>query len=424
VHQNISTLIQPKIFAQKLILKQLTRLQNGRLSIYFGNEVMQFGNPAAPKEISAKVTVTNIEFWHALAFRGSVGAGEAYAQGWWTTDDLTAVVRILALNKEVVDGMDSQLVSLIRPIWKAWHWMKRNNRDGSVKNISAHYDLGNEFFKQFLDETMMYSAAFFEHPDMTLAEASCAKNDRLCQKLDLQPTDHLVEIGSGWGGFAVYAAKKYGCKITTTTISKEQFKLATERIANAGLQDRVTVLLKDYRDLTGTYDKLVSIEMIEAVGNAFYEDYFAACSRLLKPDGIAAIQAITISDKQFQSALGNVDFIQKYIFPGSCIPSVTRLLNAATAASDLKINDLEDITAHYAKTLKLWRVNFTQNRMKIKKLGLSDEFLRMWEFYFCYCEGGFIERAIGDVQMIFTKPMYRKNTLNLRHDSTRQERLP
>ena len=423
MQQIISTFIPPKSFAQKIILKQLTKLQHGNLIVSSGNEVLTFGNTAAPREISAKVSVSNINFWHALAFRGSVGAGEAFVQGWWTTDDLTAVVRILALNKDVLEGMDSQLVSLIRPIWKAWHWMKRNNRDGSRNNIAAHYDLGNEFFKQFLDETMMYSAAFFEHPDMTLAEASCAKNDRLCRKIDLKPTDHLLEIGSGWGGFALHAAKKYGCKITTTTISKEQFNLATKRIADAGLQDKVTVLLKDYRDLEGTYDKLVSIEMIEAVGNAFYEDYFAACSRLLKPDGIAAIQAITISDKQFQSALRNVDFIQKYIFPGSCIPSVTRLLNAATAASDLKIYDLEDITAHYAKTLKLWRQNFTKNRIKIKNLGLSDEFLRMWEFYFCYCEGGFHEKTIGDVQIIFTKPMYRKNNPNVRHDPTALEHL-
>lgn len=356
---------------------------------------------------SAVIEVSNPSTWTAIATRGSIGAGESYMQGWWKADDLTKVVQILVLNKQVLDGMDSRIVGLVMPVWRLLHRLRRNDVRGSQKNIAAHYDLGNDFFQLFLDPTLMYSSGIFLSKESSLEEASIEKLDRICRKLALGPTDHVVEIGTGWGGFAIHAATKYGGRITTTTISQRQFALASERIQAAGLQDKVTVLLSDYRKLEGSFDKLVSIEMIEAVGNNFLEDYFQTCSRLLKPDGSGVIQAIVIADQQFNSALRNVDFIQKYIFPGSCLPSLTRMAEAMTRATDLRIHDVEDITPHYAETLRHWRQNMFRNISAIRGLGLSDDFIRMWEFYLCYSEGGFRERVIGDVQMMITKPDFR-----------------
>ncbi|HSW51639.1 MAG TPA: cyclopropane-fatty-acyl-phospholipid synthase family protein, partial [Sulfuricaulis sp.] len=296
---------------------------------------------------------------------------------------------------------------LTAPARKLFHWMNRNSRTGSRRNIAAHYDLGNEFFRLMLDETLMYSSAVFERPDMTLAEAQRARLDRICRKLALGPRDHVLEIGTGWGGFALHAATHYGCRVTTTTISREQYALAQERIAQAGLSDRVTVLLEDYRDLRGEYDKLVSIEMIEAVGHEYYETFFARCSALLKPDGLMLLQAITIADQRYEAARKSVDFIQRYIFPGSCIPSVSVMAQAVARATDMKLLHLEDIGPHYATTLRHWRERLYANADAVRQLDLSEEFLRMWEFYLCYCEGGFAERALGDVQLLLAKPQNR-----------------
>jgi cyclopropane-fatty-acyl-phospholipid synthase len=285
--------------------------------------------------------------------------------------------------------------------------MNRNNRTGSRRNIAAHYDLGNEFFRLMLDETLMYSSAVFERPDMTLAEAQRARLDRICRKLALGPRDHVLEIGTGWGGFALHAATHYGCRVTTTTISREQYALAQERIAQAGLSDRVTVLLEDYRDLRGEYDKLVSIEMIEAVGHEYYETFFTRCSALLKPDGLMLLQAITIADQRYEAARKSVDFIQRYIFPGSCIPSVSVMAQAVARATDMRLMHLEDIGPHYATTLRHWRERLYANADALRQLDLPEEFLHMWEFYLCYCEGGFAERALGDVQLLLAKPQNR-----------------
>lgn len=254
---------------------------------------------------------------------------------------------------------------------------------------------------------MMYSCAYFERPEASLYEASLAKLDRICRKLKLSPGDKVIEIGSGWGGFALHAATHYGCHVTTTTISQQQFDLARQRIHAAGLQDRITLLLKDYRDLEGSYDKLVSIEMVEAIGHQYYDSYFAQCARLLKPDGLALIQAITIADRQFKQARDEVDFIKRYIFPGSCIPAITPLLESATRASDLTLIHLEDIGPHYATTLRHWREAFLSQLEAVRQQGYSEAFIRMWEFYLAYCEGGYLERAIGDVHMLFAKPRYR-----------------
>jgi cyclopropane-fatty-acyl-phospholipid synthase len=289
------------------------------------------------------------------------------------------------------------------PLRLAAHWLHRNTRAGSRRNIAAHYDLGNEFFRLFLDETMMYSCAIFEHAQMTLAEASVAKLEAVCRKLALAPGDHVLEVGSGWGGFALHAAGRYGCRVTTTTISPSQFELARERVRAAGLEGRVTVLLEDYRDLAGRYDKLVSIEMIEAIGHRQFEEFFRVSAARLAPGGRMLLQSIVIDDRHYARARDEVDFIKRYIFPGCCIPSLGALSQAMTAASDLHIEDVEDIGPHYATTLARWRDNFLARLAEVRALGYPDEFIRMWEFYLCYCEAGFAERALGDVQLLLRR---------------------
>lgn len=287
------------------------------------------------------------------------------------------------------------------------HALRRNTRGGSRTNIAAHYDLSNEFFAQFLDETMTYSCALFPHPGASLREASLAKIERLCDRLELTESDHLLEIGTGWGAFALHAAARHGCRVTTTTLSRRQYEFARARVEQAGLAGRVEVLLKDYRDLTGTYDKLVSVEMIEAVGHAYYPTFFRSCQGLLAPHGRMALQAITIADELYDEARRSVDFIQAHIFPGSCIPSVTALLSAATRASDLRLERLEEIGRHYVPTLAAWRANLRARWSAAKALGFSEECLRAWEFYFVYCEGGYAEGQLGDVHMLFTRPAAR-----------------
>jgi len=296
------------------------------------------------------------------------------------------------------------------PLQKTLHWMARNTRGGSSRNIQAHYDLGNDFFQLFLDPTMMYSSGIFEHLQMTLEEASIAKLERICRKLDLKPGDRVIEIGTGWGGFAMHAARHYGCHVTTTTISPSQHAMARERIAAAGLSEQIDLLLTDYRDLGtrgGQYDKLVSIEMIEAVGHHYYDTYFRQCSELLKPEGAMLLQAITIADQQYEVAKNSVDFIQRYIFPGSCIPSVTAISDSLARVTDLRLTHLEDIGPHYATTLRLWHDNFDAQLDAVRALGYPETFIRMWQFYLCYCEAGFIERVIGDAQLLLIKPQCR-----------------
>jgi cyclopropane-fatty-acyl-phospholipid synthase len=289
--------------------------------------------------------------------------------------------------------------------------MRRNTLSGSRDNIVAHYDLGNDFYKLFLDETLTYSCGIFEKKTSSLKQASLAKYRRICEKLQLSPDDHVVEIGTGWGGFALFAAQNYGCRVTTTTISKEQYQLANQRFQSAGLADKITLLFRDYRKLSGHFDKLVSIEMIEAVGHQFLDAFFAACSRLLREDGMMLLQAITIRDQVFEQHKRSVDFIKRYIFPGSCIPSITAMSDAIAGSSDLKLFHLEDITPHYTRTLRTWRERFFSNIDKVRAMNFPETFIRMWEYYLCYCEGGFAERYIGDVQMLLTKPLCRRAPL-------------
>lgn len=396
---------------RRLVLTMLDKLRDGRLTIMDRRAVKTFGRETNRFAVSASIRVHQDDFYRFCAFGGSIGAAEAYMLGYWTSDDLTAVMRIFARNQQLFEEMDQGWSMFSRPVNQIFHLMRRNTPTGSRENIMAHYDLGNDFYRLFLDETMTYSSGIFETPESSLKAASIAKYDRLCRKLDLGPGDHVLEIGSGWGGFALHAVKNYGCEVTSTTISQQQHDYAKERFAEAGLSHRIRLLKTDYRELTGRYDKLVSIEMIEAVGHQYYETFFNHCGRYLKDDGIMAIQAITIADHAFERHKNDVDFIKRYIFPGSCLPSVTALLQAASRASDLRLFHHEDITPHYATTLRLWHERFFANIDQVRALGFGEAFIRMWDYYLSYSEGGFLERYIGDVQMVFSKPLNRREPI-------------
>ncbi|ARQ76134.1 MULTISPECIES: SAM-dependent methyltransferase [Pseudomonas] len=384
------------------VLRQLSQLKSGHLVVIENGERLMFGDSGAG--LVGEVQIHDTSVWGMIASNGSIGAGEAFIHGYWSSPDLTKVIRVLVSNMDVLDAMEGGLARLGRPLIRGLHWINRNTRKGSQKNIAAHYDLGNEMFEQFLDPTMMYSAAQFLTADDTLEQAQLNKLQRICQKLDLKPTDHLLEIGTGWGSMALYAAQHYGCKVTTTTLSKEQFDYTQARIEALGLQEQVTLLLEDYRDLTGQYDKLVSIEMIEAVGHHFLPSYFKQCSQLLKPHGLMLLQAITIRDQRYEQAKSSVDFIQRYIFPGGALPSVQKMLEIVGKDTDMNLMHMEDFGLHYAKTLRLWHENFRRAHGRLTELGYDDYFLRLWEFYLCYCEGGFLERSIGTAQLLLAKP--------------------
>ncbi|MFO1407005.1 MAG: cyclopropane-fatty-acyl-phospholipid synthase family protein [Steroidobacteraceae bacterium] len=386
--------------ARRLVFGRLAALRHGTLRIHEGDAVHAFGRePGAV----ASIEVRDPAFYSELAYGGSVGAAESYMLGHWSSPDLTALLRLMLANRAALDSLEGGFARLSAPLRLAAHWLHRNSRSGSRRNISAHYDLGNDFFRLMLDETMMYSCALYERPDQPLVEASRAKLDLVCRKLEIGPTDHVLEIGTGWGGFAMHAAANYGCRVTTTTISPSQFELARERIRAAGLDGRITVLLDDYRDLRGRYDRLVSIEMIEAIGHRQFPTFFRRAGELLERHGRMVLQSITIADVNYERARDEVDFIKRYIFPGCCIPSVGALTAAMVESSDLRLVHLEDIGPHYATTLAEWRRNFHARLDEVRALGYPDTFVRMWEYYLCYCEAGFAERALGDVQMVMTR---------------------
>lgn len=394
--------------ARKLVHRQLSKLHTGCFQLEEGGHVMSFGQPEAETDLIARLIVHDASCYSDILTGGSIGAAESYMTGDWSSSDLTMLVRVMVRNIDILDQMEGGLALLSKPFLKAFHYLNQNSAKGSRRNIAAHYDLGNDLFELFLDPTMMYSSGIFPHEGASMEEASVNKLNIICEKLQLSADDHVVEIGTGWGGFAIHAAKYYGCKVTTTTISQQQFNLAKQRIEQEGLEDKITLLLEDYRDLKKHYaaqfDKLVSIEMIEAVGWKFYETFFNHCGDLLKPNGIALIQAITIVDQRYDQARKDVDFIQRYIFPGSCIPSVTALINASTKASDLNLVQAQDFGQHYARTLELWQDTFNSQDKQVTELGYSDDFKRMWQFYLSYCEGGFKERSIGVNHLVFAKP--------------------
>lgn len=371
------------------------------MTILDADGALRFGEPS---EQPVTMTVHDPRFYRRTVFGGALGFAESYLQGEWTTNDLTAVLGFFAGNLSQSKRADGRLSRFGRWVARMGHNLAKNTRLGSKKNISAHYDLGNDFFKTFLDETMMYSSGIFAHSNSSLHEASVEKLDRICRKLDLKPTDHVIEIGTGWGGFALHAVSQYGCRVTTTTISQEQFDMARQRVREAGLEDRITILMEDYRDLTGQYDKLVSIEMIEAVGHEFLDGYFEKCSQLLKPDGMLAIQAITIPHQRYDRYIKSVDFIQKYIFPGGCLPSITRMNNAIGRRTDLQVAEIGDFAEHYANTLAIWKERFLHRLDDVLDLGYDERFLRLWDYYLSYCEAGFRDRLTGVVQMFAAKP--------------------
>ena len=397
--------------ARRMVLSRLARLQFGRIAISENGEKVEFGQLTPEFPATAQLRVMSPKFYSDIAFGGSIGAGEAYIHGHWACNDLSELLRILIRNREVLEKIDSGLALLSAPLQKAFHALNRNTRKGSRKNIAAHYDLGNDFYELWLDPSMMYSCAYFDTPDTPLDIASAAKLDRICRKLNLGPDDSVIEIGTGWGGFAIHAAKHYGCHVTTTTISQQQHDFAKQAIRNAGLEDRITLLFRDYRDLEGRFDKLVSIEMIEAVGHEYHDSYFRKCCDLLKPDGQMLLQAITIADQRYDEYKTGVDFIKRYIFPGGCLTSVTDMTRTLTRHTDMRVIHLEDIGPHYATTLRHWHERFLDKIDDVRKLGHSDAFIRMWQFYLAYCESAFIERAIGDVQMLIMRPDARCETI-------------
>ena len=354
--------------------------------------------------VAATIEVKHPGFYSRILQGGSIAAGEAYMDGWWDSPDLTALMKLMALNMRALDKLEEQGSWLTKLLYKFSHWSNRNSQENSRKNIHAHYDLGNNLYEAFLDTNMLYSSALYNEADDSLEQAQINKMDRLCQQLELKASDHVIEIGTGWGAMAIYMADQYGCQVTTTTISEEQHAYAEQKIKERGLEDKVTLLKEDYRNLTGTYDKLVSIEMIEAVGKQFLPSYIKKCESLLKSGGLMAIQAITIADQRYDYYSNNVDFIQKYIFPGGFLPSVTSLTQATTKYSDLVTRDLFDIGLDYAQTLNEWHHRFNQAESEVRSFGYDDRFVRMWRYYLSYCEGGFLARTISAVHMTFQRP--------------------
>lgn len=393
-------------FYQRIIINILNKIKVGGIILKHNNKELFFGD--ASHVLQAKIEVLANNFYKNLFWGGSIALAEQYILGAMRTPDLTTLLRVFSLNLNVVNKVDRSLWgSTVRAAMSIMHFANRNSLAGSKKNIAKHYDLGNEFFRLFLDSSMMYSAAKFIGKDCTLEQASINKLRMLCDKLQLKQTDHLLEIGTGWGGFAIFAAQNYGCNITTTTISNEQYEYARQQVYSKGLQHNITVLMQDYRELKGQYDKLISVEMIEAVGHQYLGTYLQQCSNLLKPTGILVLQAIVITEQNYISARSSVDFIKKYIFPGGFLPSIGEITKYMRSHSDFNIISLENLTIDYAKTLRIWRENFQNNYNKILSQGFDQTFMRKWLYYFSYCEAGFLERNIGVVQIVASKPHYR-----------------
>lgn len=397
--------------ARRLLFAQLAKIEHGEMLVVEAGNRHCFGRRTSRFDATVTVHVDHPQMYADTVFGGTVGVGESYIRGLWRCDDLTALVRLFVINRQVMNGMDGRWSLLSQPLLKIFHWLNRNSKHGSARNISAHYDLGNDLYRLMLDRTMAYSCAIFPSTEASLYDAQLAKFDAICRKLDLKPNEELIEIGTGWGGLAIHAAQKYGVRVTTTTISREQHDYAQQEIERLGLSDRITLLLEDYRDLKGQYDKAVSIEMIEAVGANYLDTYLRKCASLLRPNGAMLLQAITIQDQFYEQARRSVDYIQRYIFPGSFIPSVQVISESLHRVTDMKVFHLEDIGPHYARTLREWRRNFFSHIDLVRQLGYPESFVRLWEYYLCYCEGGFEERQLGNAQMLLTKPDCRREPI-------------
>ncbi|MFT7052622.1 MAG: cyclopropane-fatty-acyl-phospholipid synthase [Psychromonas sp.] len=392
-------------FSKKILVSILGKMQQACLLLVDQQQEIILGDPKA--NLKGKIVIKNSKTYRKILFGGSVAAGESYIQGWWSSPDLTKVIQVLGREQGVQDEIEKRVAKVMAvPRW-IYHRARKNTRSGSKKNILAHYDIGNDLYQQFLDKEMLYSSAIYPRTDASLEEAQLHKLKTICERLELKKGETLLEIGTGWGALAIYAAQHYGVKVTTTTISEEQFLYTQARINSLGLEGQIFLLKSDYRDLTGQYDKLVSIEMIEAVGHEYLASFFSTCNKHLKPHGKMLIQAITIADQRYDQYRSSVDFIQRYIFPGGCLPSISVMANNINNKTDMVITSLHDMGMDYAQTLNHWREQFESSLLDIKKLGYNDDFIRLWRFYFCYCEGAFLERNISAVHLIAAKPAFR-----------------
>jgi cyclopropane-fatty-acyl-phospholipid synthase len=401
-------LTHKKSFYESIVIDMLEKMPYGRMNLTLPcGELISIGNGEG--NVTSFATITHPDFFKYCVLYGDIGFGEAYVKGLWETDNITNVIKWFLLNIEYVPSASgsktrSVALNILKFFNKIYHFKRTNSIEGSRKNISEHYDLNNDFFALFLDPTMTYSSAYFKEQGMSLQEAQIAKYERLCKQLQLKPSDHVLEIGSGWGGNAIYMAKKYGCKVTTVTISEEQYKMAKERVEQENLSDKVSVQMSDYRYLQGKFDKIVSIEMLEAVGHEFLDVYFKRCHELLKKDGILAIQVITCPDSRHDNLRKGVDWIQKHIFPGSLLPSVAAINQSINNTGDLTLVDLKDIGLDYARTLTAWSEEFNKQLAEVKKMGFDDAFIRKWNYYLNYCEAAFAMRNINAMQLVYTRP--------------------
>ena len=404
---------QKPSWAKRIVLNKLTNIQGGQIQFNDAGQMIKLGQPEADGLV-VRLKVAREAFYRRTLLGGAIGFAESYIDGDWGTDNLTDLIRIMIRNIDGVSRMERTWARARSWMHRIKHLRNKNTVNGSRKNIQQHYDLGNDFYSLFLDPTMNYSAGIFDpqvadkkfpRHDSELHAASMVKMDRICQKLALQPTDHVIEIGTGWGGLGIFMAQNYGCSVTTTTISKEQHAFARAAVVEAGLEDKITVLLKDYRDLDGQYDKLVSVEMIEAVGHEFLDTYFARCDQLLKPDGTMLIQAILIGQQSYRAYRKGVDFIRAYVFPGGCLPSAVTISESVGRVTSMRMLDYEDMTQHYAQTLLHWRRSFMDSLEEVRSQGFDEYFIRLWHFYLCYCEAAFAERRCQSAQIMFAKKL-------------------
>ncbi|TMN92880.1 SAM-dependent methyltransferase [Pseudoalteromonas phenolica] len=392
---------------RNLVISLLDKLQKASLEIEEAGQITRLGNTDA--KLCGKIIVQDASMYVDFVKGGSIAAAEAYIAKKWTTPNLTEVIQVFARCQEQLDAIEKQGAWFTQLKNKIFHRKNANTQSGSKNNILAHYDLGNELYTRFLDSTMMYSSAIYSDTAIELHDAQLNKLKTICDKLDLKPTDHLIEIGTGWGGLAIFAAEHYGCQVTTTTISDAQYEYAVDKVKAKGLEDKITLLKKDYRLLEGKYDKLVSIEMIEAVGHEFMAEFFAKCNSLLKDDGLMLVQAITILDSRYDHYRTNVDFIQRYIFPGGCLPSIAIMSKHVAEQTNMMLDNIQDIGLHYARTLADWRKGFDENWQALTEFGFDEQFKRLWHFYLAYCEGAFLERVISTHHLVLRKPHYRND---------------
>jgi cyclopropane-fatty-acyl-phospholipid synthase len=393
--------------AKSILLKKLASIEIGSLTIHVEGEIHNFGHSNVENEPDAVIYIQDMRVFSCLLLQGDPAAGTAYIDGWWQTDNLLDVLTLFTLNQDTLFKFKDGFSMLAKYLNYLFSLVQKNTHSGSKKNILAHYDIGNDLYELFLDSKMMYSSAYYRHAEDDLETAAEYKLKHICEKLQLNNNDHVIEIGTGWGGFAIYAVQNYGCRVTTTTISDAQYEYAKQRIEECQLEDRITLVQKDYRTLEGEYDKLVSIEMIEAVGHQYLDEYFKTCNKLLKPDGIMLVQAITISDYLYADYIYTVDFIRKYIFPGGCLTSMSAMLSSCARYTTLTPYHSESFACSYARTLDDWHQRFIQQRQEIYRLGYNDEFIRLWEYYLKYCQAGFETRVIDIQQLVLKKPQNR-----------------